>query len=75
VKQVIDVVSRVVGAPVRWTAAPRRPGDPSALYASSDRLQQELGWRPQFADLERIVEDAWRWHRSHPRGYRTRQST
>jgi UDP-glucose-4-epimerase GalE len=75
VKQVIDVVSRVVGAPVRWTAAERRPGDPAALYAASDRLQQELGWRPQYADLERIVQDAWRWHRSHPRGYRARQST
>lgn len=75
VKQVIDVVSRVVGAPVRWTAAPRRPGDPATLYAASDRLQHELGWRPRYADLEQIVQDAWRWHRSHPRGYRTPQST
>ena len=43
VKQVIDTVSRVVGAPVQWTPAPRRPGDPAALYAASDRLQRELG--------------------------------
>jgi UDP-glucose 4-epimerase len=74
VKQVIDTVSRVVGAPVAWTAAPRRPGDPSALYAASDRLQRELGWRPQY-DLDQIVRHAWQWHRTHPHGYRSLQST
>jgi UDP-glucose 4-epimerase len=75
VKQVIDTVTRVVGAPVRWTAAGRRPGDPAALYASSERLQQALGWRPKYADLERIVQHAWQWHRSHPHGYRSVPST
>jgi UDP-glucose 4-epimerase len=75
VRQVIDVVSRVVGAPVRWTAAPRRPGDPAVLYAASHRLQSELGWQPKHLDLEAIVRDAWRWHQAHPLGYRTRQST
>jgi UDP-glucose 4-epimerase len=69
VKQVIDTVSRVVGAPVKWTAAPRRPGDPAALYAASERLQRELGWRPKYADLEQIVRHAWQWHRAHPHGY------
>jgi UDP-glucose-4-epimerase GalE len=69
VKDVIDSVSRVVGAPVRWSAAPRRSGDPAALYASSHRLQEDLGWRPQYTDLDAIVRDAWRWHRSHPHGY------
>ena len=48
----IDTVSRVVGQPVRWSAAPRRAGDPAALFAASDRLQRDLGWRPRFADLE-----------------------
>ncbi len=69
VRQVIDVVSRVVGAPVRWTSAPRRPGDPAVLYAASHRLQSELGWRPKHLDLEAIVRDAWRWHQAHPLGY------
>jgi UDP-glucose-4-epimerase GalE len=71
VRQVIESVSRIVGAPVQWTAAPRRPGDPAALYAASDRLQRELGWQPRYAALDTIVEDAWRWHRTHPHGYRT----
>ena len=71
VKDVIDTVSRVVGGPVRWTAAPRRPGDPAALYASSDRLQRDLGWRPTYPALEQIVRHAWQWHQSHPHGYRS----
>jgi UDP-glucose-4-epimerase GalE len=75
VRQVIETVSRVVGAPVAWTSAPRRPGDPASLYAASDRLQRELGWRPKYADLEQIVRHAWRWHETHPRGYGSLQST
>lgn len=72
VRAVIEAVSHVVGQPVRWEPASRRPGDPAALYASSDRIQQALGWRPRFADLATIVQHAWRWHATHPRGYEDR---
>ena len=70
VKEVIDTVGRVVGHPVEWRAASRRPGDPAVLFASSERLQQAFGWTPRYADLESIVRHAWQWHRTHPRGYR-----
>lgn len=70
VRAVIDTVSRVVGRPVAWEAAPRRPGDPAMLYAASDRAQRELKWTPRYADLEVIVRHAWQWHSTHPRGYR-----
>jgi UDP-glucose-4-epimerase GalE len=74
VREVIDTVSRVVGKPVAWEPAPRRPGDPAVLYAAADRAQNELGWRPNYADLEVIVRHAWQWHATHPDGYRdTRQ--
>lgn len=69
VRSVIETVSRVVGQPVQWEPASRRPGDPAALYASSARIQRALGWRPRFAELETIVQHAWRWHHLHPRGY------
>ena len=69
VKAVIDAVGKVVGRPVAWEPAPRRPGDPAVLYAASDRAQRELGWRPRYADLEVIVRHAWQWHSTHPRGY------
>ena len=69
-RAVIETVSRVVGAPVAWAAAPRRPGDPAMLYAASDRAQRELHWTPRYTDLEVIVRHAWQWHSTHPRGYR-----
>jgi UDP-glucose-4-epimerase GalE len=71
VKQVIDTVSRVVGTPVNWVPAARRPGDPASLYASSERLQSDLGWKPRYTDLDLIVQHAWQWHRTHPDGYRS----
>jgi UDP-glucose 4-epimerase len=39
------------------------------LVASSDKIRSELGWTPQFADLEMIVASAWEWHRKNPNGY------
>jgi UDP-glucose-4-epimerase GalE len=69
VKSVIDTVGRVVGRPVAWQSAPRRPGDPAVLYAAADLARRELGWRPNYPDLEVIVRHAWQWHQRHPRGY------
>ncbi len=70
VRSVIDTVGRVVGTPVAWQSAPRRPGDPAVLYAAADRARNELGWRPKYADLEVIVRHAWQWHSRHPDGYK-----
>ncbi len=67
-REVIDTVSRVVGKPVAWEPAPRRPGDPAVLYAAADRARNELGWRPKYADLEVIVRHAWQWHSTPPVG-------
>jgi len=30
--------------------------------AASDKIGQELGWRPRYGDLETIIETAWKWH-------------
>ena len=59
VKQVLAAVEKVTGKKVPHTIGPRREGDPPSLVADSRKLQNALGWRPQRADLERIVADAW----------------
>ncbi|MDQ2087058.1 UDP-glucose 4-epimerase GalE [Herbivorax sp. ANBcel31] len=69
VKEVIDVVRKVTGHPIDAVDAPRRPGDPAVLVASSERIKKELGWKPKMNDLESIVETAWNWHKNHPNGY------
>jgi UDP-glucose-4-epimerase GalE len=70
VMEVVTAVERVTGRPVRWQHAPRRPGDPAVLYASSARLERELGWKPRYPSLDTIVRHAWQWHQGHPKGYR-----
>ncbi|HYV36153.1 MAG TPA: UDP-glucose 4-epimerase GalE [Gemmataceae bacterium] len=69
VREVIRTVEEVTGKKVPIKEGPRRPGDPPTLVASSEKIQRELGWRPRYADLKSIVETAWHWHRTHPRGY------
>ncbi len=65
VKQVIDAVEHVTGQKVPYTIGPRREGDPPELVADSQKLQTQLGWKPQFGDLARNVETAWRFQQAH----------
>jgi UDP-glucose 4-epimerase len=58
VREVVEACRRVTGSPMPTVDRPRRPGDPPALVASSERIAAELGWKPAF-DLDRIVADAW----------------
>ena len=69
VREVIAAVERVTGRSVPQRVAPRRPGDPSVLFASSARIRRELGWVAVRPSLDTIVADAWRWHSAHPHGF------
>jgi len=62
VREVIDSVRRVTGKPIPVEECARRLGDPAVLVASSEKIKQELGWKPNFADLDAIVASAWQWH-------------
>ena len=70
VKEVIHSVEKVTGKPVPFEAAPRRAGDPARLVASSDRIKSELGWKPQYPELETIITHAWNWRKTRVDGYR-----
>ncbi len=70
VKEVIDCARNVTGHVIPAEAGQRRSGDPAVLVAASDKIRQELDWRPRYADLEAIIDSAWQWHRRHPDGFR-----
>jgi UDP-glucose 4-epimerase len=72
VREVIRTVEEVTGKKVPVKEGPRRAGDPPALVAAAERIQQELGWKPRYGELRPIVETAWNWHSKNPRGYRDR---
>jgi UDP-glucose 4-epimerase len=69
VREVIAACAKITGRRIATIEKPRRPGDPPRLIASSKRIKNELGWRPQFQSLEAIIESAWKWHQKFPRGY------
>lgn len=69
VREIFDAAQKVVGAPIPSEEGPRRAGDPSTLYTSSEKIQTELGWRPKHTDVADVIQTAWNWHKNHPDGY------
>jgi UDP-glucose 4-epimerase len=69
VREVAKVAKDVTGADFPVVETHRRPGDADMLVASSERINDELGWTPRFPDLRDIVSSAWKWHSSHPDGF------
>jgi UDP-glucose 4-epimerase len=61
VLDVIETVKRVSGVDFDVEYAPRRPGDPAQLVASSEKARATLGWKPRFDDLSTIVSHALAW--------------
>lgn len=67
--EIVEAARKVTGKEIPAEIAPRRGGDPDSLIASSDKAREILGWKPQFDNIERIIETAWAWYSSHPNGY------
>jgi len=61
VLEVIEAVKRISGRDFDVRLSPRRPGDPPAIVAASDKIRRTLGWSPRHADLDGIVADALAW--------------
>ncbi|GAA4606779.1 UDP-glucose 4-epimerase GalE [Actinoallomurus liliacearum] len=58
VREVIDVCREVTGHEIPAVESPRRAGDPAVLIASSAKISDRLGWKPE-RDLRAMVTDAW----------------
>jgi len=56
--EVLSACREVTGRDIPSQFAPRRPGDPAVLVASSDRIHAELGWHAEQG-LAEMVADAW----------------
>ncbi|NIP25881.1 MAG: UDP-glucose 4-epimerase GalE [Phycisphaerae bacterium] len=69
VKEVIDTVKKVSAKDFKVAESERRPGDPPVLTSDATKAGAELGWKPQYTELEKIITTAWQWHNEHPDGY------
>lgn len=70
VLEVVKAAEKITGKLVPVVNEQRRAGDPSVLIASSGKISKKLGWKPKYAELESILETAWKWHSEHPKGYK-----
>ena len=59
VLEIIRAAERVSGKKVRYEFAPRRPGDPSEVYAVCSAAEKNLGWHPHYTDIDEIIETMW----------------
>ncbi|MGO1121055.1 UDP-glucose 4-epimerase GalE [Rhodovibrionaceae bacterium A322] len=64
VKEILDMVEKVVGNPVPHSVTSRRPGDPAELTADAAKAEEVLGWTAEKS-LEDIVTSATAWHKKH----------
>ena len=61
VKEVIESVERVHGAPIDARLTSARPGDAASVVADSTKARNDLGWIPKLDNLDTIVESALKW--------------
>lgn len=69
VLEIIQACREATGHPIPTVIGPRRAGDPPQLIADARSAQKVLNWHPRFTQIQGIVQTAWRWHQSHPRGF------
>ncbi|MBC3804485.1 UDP-glucose 4-epimerase GalE [Acetobacterium fimetarium] len=59
VKEMIEASRKVTKRDVPVKISPRREGDIAVSIASSDKAKKELGWKPHYTRVEKIIETAW----------------
>lgn len=63
VREVIDLVGRLAGAPVPVVEKPRHPADPDCAVADIGKISHDLGWKPELT-LQDMIQDTIRHLRS-----------
>ncbi|WP_271001590.1 UDP-glucose 4-epimerase GalE [Listeria seeligeri] len=70
VQEILGAARSVTEKTIPAEVVARRAGDPGILIASSDKAREILGWEPKYTDIKDIIATAWKWHESHPNGYK-----
>ncbi|MFT5082894.1 MAG: UDP-glucose 4-epimerase [Lentisphaeria bacterium] len=68
VLEVIKAFELVSDRKIAYEVVARRPGDIAECFADPRLAAEELGWKAQLG-LTQMVQDAWRWQSSNPKGY------
>lgn len=74
VLELITAVETVAGESIDYVIQERRAGDPAVLVASNEKAKDVLGWDPKYTEITSIIETAWNWHYTHPKGYEDQET-
>ncbi|MDP4552525.1 UDP-glucose 4-epimerase GalE [Alkalihalobacillus macyae] len=72
VLQMVKAFEEATGKEVKYSVAPRRPGDIAECYADPTKAKEELGWVAEKG-IEEMCQDTWRWQSKNPDGYKRGQ--
>uniref|UniRef100_A0A1D1XKU7 UDP-glucose 4-epimerase n=1 Tax=Anthurium amnicola TaxID=1678845 RepID=A0A1D1XKU7_9ARAE len=69
VLEMVAAFEQASGKKIPIKLCPRRPGDATAVYASTEKAQKELGWRAKYG-VKEMCRDQWNWASNNPWGYK-----
>ena len=56
--EMINQIAESIGKAITPTLSPRRPGDTAQLIASIEKIERDLGWKPERS-LKEMIDSAW----------------
>ncbi|KAJ1427084.1 UDP-glucose 4-epimerase [Sesbania bispinosa] len=73
VLEMVAAFEKASGKKIPIKFCPRRPGDATAVYASTEKAEKELGWNVLYNrakyGVEEMCRDQWNWVSNNPWGY------
>ena len=63
VLEVINIAKKIYGEKIKFEYDKRRPGDAARLISNVDKLHQHINWKPQFDNLDLIIQTAVEWEK------------
>lgn len=71
VLEMVAGFEKASGKKIPIKLCPRRPGDATAVYASTEKAERELGWKAKYG-IEEMCRDQWKWAVNNPHGYKSK---
>lgn len=71
VLEMVAAFEKASGKKIPLKLCPRRPGDATAVYASTEKAEKELGWKAKYG-IDEMCRDQWKWASQNPWGYQSK---
>ncbi|KAG7591453.1 NAD(P)-binding domain [Arabidopsis thaliana x Arabidopsis arenosa] len=68
VLEMVAAFEKASGKKIPIKLCPRRSGDATAVYASTEKAEKELGWKAKYG-VDEMCRDQWNWANNNPWGY------